>query len=217
VLPPRPPCGCASGGAMARDDLESLYDLVEARAAQHGISQRGLWKRVLTAILNGALGYEFSDEWIKAAEHPLSGDNKTRVAFSYEHWDKFLKGERIPGALRELEYSDLIGLGWTRQLMIPAAVFDEWLKVDQSGSHPKKPARGRRGPKPGTVSRYGEADRALFAEMDKLIPQAGSARAAALQLAWDGKISGDGTEESGAKRLERKYLQHKKLAPTKSH
>jgi hypothetical protein len=86
---------------------------------------------------------------------------------------------------------------------------------------PRKQGIRRRGPKVGTVARYDEGDRALFPTMDALIPQlGGSTRAAALQLAWDGKVDGKGTEESRAKRLERKYLKHKNslpLTPTKSH
>jgi hypothetical protein len=85
---------------------------------------------------------------------------------------------------------------------------------------PRKQPNHRRGPRRGTVARYDEADRALFPKMEALIPQKGSARAAARQLAWDNKVAGAGTYESIAKRLERKYLQHKNsllLAPTKSH
>ena len=39
-----------------------------------------------------------------------------------------------------------------------------------SPATPRKQANRRRGPKPGTVARYDEADRALFPAMDKLIP-----------------------------------------------
>jgi hypothetical protein len=82
----------------------------------------------------------------------------------------------------------------------------------------KRPNRPR-GPQRGTIARYDEADRALFPVMEELIPREGSARAAARQLASDKKIASTGTDESRAKRLERKYLQHKNSlppAPTKS-
>ncbi|HKD27372.1 MAG TPA: hypothetical protein VKC66_15915 [Xanthobacteraceae bacterium] len=66
---------------------------------------------------------------------------------------------------------------------------------------PATQARRQRGPEQGTVNRYGEDDRALFPAMDQLIPQVGSAWAAALQLATGGKIRGTGSVESKAKRL----------------
>jgi hypothetical protein len=87
---------------------------------------------------------------------------------------------------------------------------------------------GRRGPKPGRVDRYGADDRALFPTIIEMISTGGSVRAAALQLAEQGKITGHGSKESRAKRLERKFLRHRsheekaatearKLDPTKSH
>jgi hypothetical protein len=145
--------------------------------------------------------------------------------------------ERLQSALDtfpiETVRSAYLGRCW-----IPRYMFNRWLarhelplsparflpaEPDSSATSPatpRKQASRPRGPQPGTVSRYDKDDRALFPAMDELIPQAGSARAAALLLARDGKITGTGTEESLAKRLERKYLQHKNsllLAPTKSH
>jgi hypothetical protein len=66
--------------------------------------------------------------------------------------------------------------------------------------------RPRRGPVPGTVSRYAAADRALFDEITRLIRDgAGSATAAALQLAIAGKVAGTGIPESRAARLVKAY------------
>jgi hypothetical protein len=66
--------------------------------------------------------------------------------------------------------------------------------------------RGRRGPKPGTVDRYGEADRALFPELAEIIRANNlSPTAAAVRLAECGKVLGAGTPLSRAKRLVKRY------------
>ena len=91
---------------------------------------------------------------------------------------------------------------------------DIWL-AGNSVEAPAEEARRRRGPQPGTVDRYGDADHALFPEMERLIalPQYGSAYAAALHLASEGKVEGAGTEASRARRLLAAYK--KKLAETR--
>jgi hypothetical protein len=60
----------------------------------------------------------------------------------------------------------------------------------------------RRGPKPGTLNRYVDSDRALFPEMQRLMRDHQlSATAAARRLAEDGKVAGVGGSESRARRL----------------
>jgi hypothetical protein len=62
----------------------------------------------------------------------------------------------------------------------------------------------RRGPKPGTVDRFGESDQALFPEMERIMREDHkSVHAAALELA--SRIEGAGTEASRAKRLASRY------------
>jgi hypothetical protein len=62
--------------------------------------------------------------------------------------------------------------------------------------------RGRRGPAPGTVDRYREADQALYPELERIIRgHHKSAYAAALELAEANKVKGAGTTNSRAKRL----------------
>jgi hypothetical protein len=85
--------------------------------------------------------------------------------------------------------------------------------------------KGRRGPMPGTVDRFGGADRSLYCELEALTkgPSKMTVNAAALKLAGEGKIKGVGssTPESRATRLARRYQKEKpittKLAPTHSH
>jgi hypothetical protein len=62
--------------------------------------------------------------------------------------------------------------------------------------------RPRKGPAPGTVDRFGESDRALFPEIERIMREGHeTVHAAALELASAGKIQGGGTPESRAKRL----------------
>jgi hypothetical protein len=91
-------------------------------------------------------------------------------------------------------------------------------KTQASGENQKTPTRSRaeeksvrearpRGPRRGTLNRYGESDRALFNEIEKIMhTEQKSANAAALRLARDGKISGHGSQESLAKRLAGRFM-----------
>jgi hypothetical protein len=70
--------------------------------------------------------------------------------------------------------------------------------------------RPRRGPKPGTVKSLQAEYQALFPTVKDLIDKgkARSANAAALQLAVDGKVPGNGTPENNARGLATAYLKH---------
>jgi hypothetical protein len=66
----------------------------------------------------------------------------------------------------------------------------------------KQSSSRRRGPTPGSVSHYGNADRALFPELENLMREMRLSRhAAARELAKQGKVVGGGTELSRARRL----------------
>ena len=91
-------------------------------------------------------------------------------------------------------------------------------KTQASGGTQKSPTRSRaeeksvrearpRGPRRGTLDRYGQSDKALFNEVEKIMhTEQKSAHAAALRLAHDGKISGHGSQESLAKRLAGRFM-----------
>jgi hypothetical protein len=68
---------------------------------------------------------------------------------------------------------------------------------------PKRPDR-RRGPAPGATDRFGEADRALFPEMTKLIKQRHLSPGEAARLMSD-KIEGRGTSDSRIRRVADRY------------
>jgi hypothetical protein len=122
-------------------------------------------------------------------------------------WRTGLVETRIPGG------------GWaSRHLRMARWQLDAWIteaepapvELPREGSSAPNevlPAPRRRGPKPGTVNRFGEADRALFPELDRITKQPGmTASAAALKLAEDGKVAGPGSAKSRAKRLASAYL-----------
>ena len=68
----------------------------------------------------------------------------------------------------------------------------------------------QRGPKPGTVDRYGESDRALFADIDEIMKrERTSVEAAAKKLAHADKIAGTGSRDSRASRLAKRYRMEK--------
>ena len=81
--------------------------------------------------------------------------------------------------------------------------------LDQQGSSQNIPTpqrRGRRGPAPGAVDRYRDADRALFSEIRRIMRREGkSLYAAALKLAEMDKVKGAGTTISRAKRIVRRF------------
>jgi hypothetical protein len=71
--------------------------------------------------------------------------------------------------------------------------------------------RSRRGPAPGTLDRYGAADRALFDEIERIMrDDKVSITEATNRLATDGKIAGTGVPASGAKRLAARYRRERR-------
>jgi hypothetical protein len=87
----------------------------------------------------------------------------------------------------------------------PPAKNDFDLRPSATPSRPENRQKPRRGPKPGTVDRYRDSDRALFPELEALMAERMSLTAAASQLAGQGKVAGTGTPASRAKRLAHRY------------
>jgi hypothetical protein len=88
----------------------------------------------------------------------------------------------------------------------------------QNKSTSSKGKAQRRGPLPGTIDRYN--DESLFPEMDRMTHEERmSVHAAALELAYNDKVAGSGTNESRARRLAKHYRQKQNslpLVPTRS-
>jgi hypothetical protein len=75
-----------------------------------------------------------------------------------------------------------------------------------SAAPPAAGGRRKRGPAPGTLDRYGKADRALFPELRRIMrDEQVSVAAAATRLAEQGKVTGVGAPSSRAKRLAARY------------
>jgi hypothetical protein len=94
-----------------------------------------------------------------------------------------------------------IEIDWNGLLVTARKLVPSWINVVEA------PIRKPHGPTPGTVNRYGEADKKLFPEMKRLIRDKKiSANAAALALAELGKVPGSGTSQSRARRLANRFL-----------
>jgi hypothetical protein len=86
-------------------------------------------------------------------------------------------------------------------------IASEGLKINDAAPITAAARRARKGPAPGSVDRFRDADRALYPEMERIIlEQRISATAAARKLAEEGKVAGYGTWESKARRLRRLFL-----------
>lgn len=126
--------------------------------------------------------------------------------------------------LVELRSKSLCRLTWADIEFSPGDVMAKWPTSEFSRSSVPDPAqpssdslRGpaatreraatrRRGPKPGTVDRYGDSDRALYPELEQLIRDEHLSRtAAAMKLAAADRIGGAGSEENRARRLARRF------------
>jgi hypothetical protein len=96
------------------------------------------------------------------------------------------------------------GLSLTNSAATPPS---PWTVVEWSVRDATEAPRYRKGPKPGTVDRYGQSDRALYEDMRRLMRDKHmSATAAARHLADKGKIEGVGTPDSRARRLAKRYV-----------
>jgi hypothetical protein len=87
----------------------------------------------------------------------------------------------------------------------------KWLALEpqpQTAAEAQPPPRRRKGPVPGKVSRYLEADRRLYPEVEqRAVPErCGSITAAAIQLAEEDKVAGTGTSLSKGRRLAGHYF-----------
>jgi hypothetical protein len=65
-----------------------------------------------------------------------------------------------------------------------------------------------RGPLPGTIDRYGKADKKLFPAIEKMIQEGYTVESAALALARNNRVQGVGTPESRATRLAKRFRKY---------
>jgi hypothetical protein len=102
------------------DDLESLCDLVELRAAKNHIPLALLWERVFATIRDGQLDFGFPDEF----EFEYGGRNPP------PHYVNQIRETRCVSALAAIENGDAFPPWtqlWVRRMLVSAAAFDKVL------------------------------------------------------------------------------------------
>jgi hypothetical protein len=117
------------------------------------------------------------------------------------------------GSVRRVELcrKDVEGLWPT-----PGRADDAVIEVSAVDSKAMAAPRRRRSPAPGSLNRYAEADRALHRKIQQMMREDHlSATAAARKLAEAGRVEGNGTTESRARRLATGYLRERRKRKTR--
>ena len=124
------------------DDLQSLCDLVELRAAKDHTPLARLWERVFAAIRDGQLDFGFPDEF--KSEY---GSLKHRIPLP-RPWapeDHVTEIETLcTSALSAIENGDAFppwGQLWVRRMLVSAAAFDRALFPARFEPHEQSPPR----------------------------------------------------------------------------
>jgi hypothetical protein len=174
----------------------SLRDLVEEGAARRGEPPRTVWRLALDAIAQNILPV------------CLLEDATLDTPFVYAYAQTLTLRGVVIDALYAVErrYFNPGQSPWATKLMLNRTHFVKWL--DKAIKVPRGPRRGTSG--------YYAADRKLFPTIKRML-KSGEARSpfgAALKLAIDGKVAGNSSPESRAKRLSGHYRERH---PTRSH
>jgi hypothetical protein len=148
-------------------------------------------RRIVNAIKNRKLSYQWQDaepgDWVTLTQ--------LKVRIGQLHPGGFTRHTRI------LQFSRTDA---EREWGFHSAALAKTRRVGDAAPavNPKK----RRGPKPGTLDRYGDDDRKLFSEIERVMSQGKiSVTAAARKLASEGRVAGTGTVESRARRLAQRF------------
>jgi hypothetical protein len=167
----------------------AFFDLVERTAARQLIPPLEMWEATAKALLTGDLpAANLSDCPAPHAAPKMSLGGWLRQVLAAV--------QRGSDARSFRQYLNLI--------VVRKADFEKWLR---------KTSHGRRGPLPESTG-YQELDRKLFPLISRLRKE-GTARGAfgaALELAKQGKIKGNGTLESKARRVASRYLKERQRA-----
>jgi hypothetical protein len=205
---------------VAAEANMSLPEWVEPHLATHRLAQHwDIPSQIAEQFVRGALrsgdvlvrGRGFGDNGRRIISKEIGATLNPRSLISWEFSDV------------EIEWNDLLKHG--RNLVPPeweywvVAAIEKHSKASKARckdiqsrtQHNPRPKakqnrRNRRhGPKRGSVG-YSQSDQELYPEIEHLIPEHGSARAAALTLVDAGKVAGRGSSESKAKRLTSRFL-----------
>jgi hypothetical protein len=171
----------------------SLWECASELAAQTGAHQFSCVSALAEAIVANHL----------TARIALQG-------FPLAAWEQVLSDFPYPARCIDLsgEPSGDVYVMVLRHTLIPSSDFEDWARA-------RDLLRTRHGPAPGSIDRYGDADRSLFPEIDELIrDQKLSLSAATQKLANEGRVDGVGDPCSRAKRLARRYQKDRLTVPS---
>jgi hypothetical protein len=181
------------------------------------------WPEVKNAISDGELrarGTYFEidhqplqPEWMRIVMWDDANDDA--IFFREEKGSDLVPPQRVPGHITNVEVCTAdIERRWrsnAKEAAMSSLADMELIAVAGAKPAPRSidgARRGTRGPKRGSLDRYGEADRSLFPKIEEIMKtEKLSAHAVAHRLAENGKVAGTGTPKSRAKRLAALYLQ----------
>jgi hypothetical protein len=157
---------------------------------------------------------------IEFSELRLVGSHLENASRNIVFYNVRLSARDLDRAQRQLIVSDDVGRESSplpNEGVIPGETEGTALQQPCAGSEPAPSPIGglptvkrRRGPAKGSIDRYGEADRALFPELERIRREKHFSLSAAAQKLAEGEIEGKGVLGSGtplsrAKRLVRRY------------
>lgn len=161
---------------------QNLYDVVERAAYRQAVPRLELWLLVANAIMQGDLSIKYPE---------------ARMGDGSVSWPAWMVGFQA-AIQRGNDPNGFGAMRYLKMIMMRSAPFDRWLR---------RVTKAPRGPRKG-VSGYERPDRRAFNKIKRLIDsgQARSAYGAALMLARDGDLAGEGsTPESKARRVAGRY------------
>jgi hypothetical protein len=88
----------------------------------------------------------------------------------------------------------------------------ETFEASKSGWQSSSDLKPRRGPRPGSVARYTQSDRAIFDDISRMIERGISLMEAVRTLDNEQKVTGRGTPESRIRRVMRLYKKERSNA-----
>jgi hypothetical protein len=186
---------------MAADYLPDWWPLLTAIQHVARIRKRGR-KDADQAVLGALYGGRISGRHHGQPKGPIARERWARATIYPDGTVEFLGDPRFPHL--QPPFSGLPGFQ---------------IEVQRTDVLKCWPLPRPRGPKPGTVDRYSEADRGLYLELERLMKgdEKGAGKlsltAAARNLAEGGKVLGPGTVKSKAKRLAERYQRDRRTRP----
>jgi hypothetical protein len=159
---------------------DNIFDLVERAAARHGIPRLEMWQQAAKALL---------EEELPA----LNLDQNLTPWLTYRQW--------LVSYRASVDRGNNPTSLTLKHIIVRNSKFERWFRKWRRGA-----SNQHRGPRPGSTG-LSDADRKQFTAISRLIKngEARSSYGAALKLAHEGKLPGDGTNRSKAVRVSQRY------------